>query len=142
MDLLKLDVEGDELGALQGLGPGDWPRIRQIVVEVCDVANCDNDAGQCSSSGGSSSTSGLSGLVPPSRRGRLAEVVALLEAHGFDVTVERQGSTVSNVSPGEESGDEGSYLHFTPEAARLYYVYAKRRGKQAPGPRALPFDFC
>eukprot|EP01041_Mallomonas_annulata_P008793 gene8793-18187_t len=36
VDLLKIDVEGDELGALIGLG-GVWSRINQIVVEVHDT---------------------------------------------------------------------------------------------------------
>ena len=30
VDLLKLDVEGDELLALQGVSPCDWSRIRQV----------------------------------------------------------------------------------------------------------------
>jgi FkbM family methyltransferase len=37
VDLLKLDVEGAELAALNGIGPDDWPRIRQLLVEVHDV---------------------------------------------------------------------------------------------------------
>lgn len=34
VDLLKIDVEGAELDVLQGILPEDWPRIRQIVLEV------------------------------------------------------------------------------------------------------------
>jgi FkbM family methyltransferase len=37
VDLLKIDVEKAELDVLAGLDPGDWPRIRQLVVEVHDV---------------------------------------------------------------------------------------------------------
>jgi amino acid adenylation domain-containing protein/FkbM family methyltransferase len=34
IDLLKINVEKSELNVLQGLGPDDWPKIRQLVVEV------------------------------------------------------------------------------------------------------------
>jgi FkbM family methyltransferase len=37
VDLLKIDVEGAELAALAGVEPDDWPRIRQLLVEVHDV---------------------------------------------------------------------------------------------------------
>jgi FkbM family methyltransferase len=34
IDLLKINVEKSELNVLRGLGPQDWPRIRQLVIEV------------------------------------------------------------------------------------------------------------
>ncbi|EOD32440.1 hypothetical protein EMIHUDRAFT_50076, partial [Emiliania huxleyi CCMP1516] len=34
VELLKLDVEGSEGGALRGVADEDWRRIRQVVVEV------------------------------------------------------------------------------------------------------------
>ena len=34
VDLLKVDVEGDELEALKGVAASDWEKIRQVVVEV------------------------------------------------------------------------------------------------------------
>ncbi len=34
IDLLKVNVEKSELDVLRGLGPADWPRIRQLVIEV------------------------------------------------------------------------------------------------------------
>jgi len=34
VDLLKINVEKSELDVLKGLGPGDWPKIRQLVIEV------------------------------------------------------------------------------------------------------------
>ena len=34
IDLLKINVEKSELDVLLGLSPGDWPRIRQMVIEV------------------------------------------------------------------------------------------------------------
>ena len=34
IDLLKVNVEKSELNVLRGLGPGDWPKIRQLVIEV------------------------------------------------------------------------------------------------------------
>jgi FkbM family methyltransferase len=37
--LLKVDVEGSELDVLHGIAPQDWPRIKQLVVEVHDVGN-------------------------------------------------------------------------------------------------------
>lgn len=38
IDLLKVDVEGEELEVLRGVDAADWPRIRQVVVEVHDRA--------------------------------------------------------------------------------------------------------
>lgn len=37
IDLLKIDVQKAELEVLLGLADGDWPRVRQIVVEVHDI---------------------------------------------------------------------------------------------------------
>jgi FkbM family methyltransferase len=37
VDLLKIDVEGAELAALRGIEHIDWPKIRQLLVEVHDV---------------------------------------------------------------------------------------------------------
>jgi len=36
IDLLKIDVERSELDVLAGIKPADWPKIRQIVIEVHD----------------------------------------------------------------------------------------------------------
>jgi FkbM family methyltransferase len=36
IDLLKVDVEGSEVDVLDGIEDDDWPRIRQVVVEVHD----------------------------------------------------------------------------------------------------------
>jgi FkbM family methyltransferase len=36
IDLLKVDVEGAELDVLRGVGPEDWPRIRQVALEGHD----------------------------------------------------------------------------------------------------------
>jgi FkbM family methyltransferase len=57
VDLLKIDVEKAELEVLQGIAPGDWPRIRQVVVEVHNLHD------------------------------RLRDIRALLEARGFRVEV-------------------------------------------------------
>jgi len=62
IDLLKIDVEKAEIEVLCGLGEGDWPRVRQVVVEVHDVD------------------------------GRLAAVTELLEGHGFRVAADRDRS--------------------------------------------------
>jgi len=37
IDLLKIDVEGAEMDALRGIAEPDWPRIRQLAVEVAPV---------------------------------------------------------------------------------------------------------
>jgi FkbM family methyltransferase len=38
IDLLKIDVEGSELDVISGIEEDDWPKIKQVVVEVHDVA--------------------------------------------------------------------------------------------------------
>ena len=60
IDLLKIDVEGDELNVLRGIRALDWPLIRQVVLEVHDVHN------------------------------RLDRVLSLLRRHGFQVTWDLQ----------------------------------------------------
>jgi amino acid adenylation domain-containing protein/FkbM family methyltransferase len=37
IDLLKIDVEKSEMAVLGGIAEEDWPKIRQIVIEVLDV---------------------------------------------------------------------------------------------------------
>jgi amino acid adenylation domain-containing protein/FkbM family methyltransferase/non-ribosomal peptide synthase protein (TIGR01720 family) len=59
VDLLKIDVERSELDVLRGIEDRDWPRIRQIAIEVEDTG------------------------------GRLAAVRALLRRHGFEVATGR-----------------------------------------------------
>ena len=60
--LLKIDVERAELDVLRGVAPADWRNIRAVAAEVHDYD------------------------------GRLAEVLALLRTHGFDVTSEQPAS--------------------------------------------------
>ncbi len=57
IDLLKIDVEKSERDVLQGIAEKDWPKIKQIVVEVYDVD------------------------------GRLEEIVGLLEEQGYVLSV-------------------------------------------------------
>jgi amino acid adenylation domain-containing protein/FkbM family methyltransferase len=64
IDVLKIDVQRAELEVLRGLGEADWSRIDQIVMEVHQQ------------------TSGESA-------GRLAEIAAVLEHHGFEVAFEQ-----------------------------------------------------
>ena len=66
VDLLKVDVEGDELLVLRGIRPADWPKIRQVVCEVHDV------------------------------HGRLEGVCQLLRRHGLRVTCELQRGGVQD----------------------------------------------
>jgi FkbM family methyltransferase len=37
VDLLKIDVEKSEWDVLQGIEPGDWPKIHQLVIEIHDL---------------------------------------------------------------------------------------------------------
>jgi 31-O-methyltransferase len=60
IDVLKIDVEGSEWEVLSGLESASWPRIRQAVVEVHDVA------------------------------GRLGEVVRLFRQKGFRTEVDQE----------------------------------------------------
>ncbi|MBO0698181.1 MAG: FkbM family methyltransferase [Zavarzinella sp.] len=83
IDLLKVDVEKAELDVLEGIEPGDWAIIRQVVVEVHDLD------------------------------GRLAKVAGLLKAQGFDaIWVEQEpffeGSEIYNLYARRtaEVGDE------------------------------------
>jgi len=62
IDLLKVDVEKSELEVLAGLDEGDWPKVRQVAMEVHDSD------------------------------GRLERARALLEAHGFRVVVEQDAA--------------------------------------------------
>jgi non-ribosomal peptide synthase protein (TIGR01720 family)/FkbM family methyltransferase len=60
IDLLKIDVQKSELDVLGGIDKDDWPKIKQIVLEVHDVDD------------------------------RLRQIVSLLEPHGFQVTVKQE----------------------------------------------------
>ncbi len=59
VDLLKIDVEKSELEVLAGLREEDWPKVRQVVVEVHDLD------------------------------GRMQRALDLLRRHGFEVAVEQ-----------------------------------------------------
>jgi len=60
IDLLRIDVEGSECDVLSGLESELWPRVRQAVVEVHDIA------------------------------GRVEEVAGLLREHGFLTAVDQE----------------------------------------------------
>lgn len=59
IDLMKIDVQKSELDVVNGIAPDDWPRIRQIVIEVHDF------------------------------NGRLRYLTDLLEMKGYQVDVEQ-----------------------------------------------------
>jgi FkbM family methyltransferase len=59
IDLLKIDVEGDELAVIQGIEPDDWSKIKQVVAEVHDIDD------------------------------RLQQFQDLLKTHGFKVEAEK-----------------------------------------------------
>ncbi|MCC7416299.1 MAG: amino acid adenylation domain-containing protein [Acidobacteria bacterium] len=65
IDLLKIDVEKSELAVLEGIDEADWPKIRQVIVEVHD------------------------------RDGQLDRVTRLLARHGFVVAVDQDGALAS-----------------------------------------------
>jgi FkbM family methyltransferase len=60
IDLLKIDVEKAEWDVLSGIDDSDWPKIRQVVIEVHDVD------------------------------GRLSRVLDLLTRHGFESVAEEE----------------------------------------------------
>jgi len=59
IELLKIDVEGEEYEVLQGIAQNDWSKIKQIVAEVHDV------------------------------KGRIDKIQTLLKSNGFSITVEK-----------------------------------------------------
>jgi FkbM family methyltransferase len=59
IDLMKIDVQKSELDVLNGLREEDWPKVRQLVIEVHDI------------------------------EGRLAHTKDLLERRGYHVVVEQ-----------------------------------------------------
>ncbi|HLM68428.1 MAG TPA: amino acid adenylation domain-containing protein, partial [Longimicrobium sp.] len=67
IDFLKIDVQKAEREVLDGLAEDDWPRIRQIVVEVHDVG------------------------------GRLDEITRLLERRGFTVAAEQDEAVEGSI---------------------------------------------
>jgi FkbM family methyltransferase len=71
LDLLKIDVQKAEYDVLLGVDAASWRRIRQIVMEVHDIAN------------------------------RVATVASMLEEHGFRVHVEQDalyaGTNICNM---------------------------------------------
>ncbi|GGC48553.1 non-ribosomal peptide synthetase [Chelatococcus reniformis] len=85
IDLLKINVEKAELEVLAGIDDADWPRIRQVALEVHDID------------------------------GRLAQVQALLQRHGFTVAVDRD-------------------WRLEDEAGTNFYVYAHRGERKSPPP--------
>lgn len=59
IDLLKIDVEGEEYKVLQGINQNDWSKIKQIVAEVHDID------------------------------GRMDKIQSLLKNQGFNITIEK-----------------------------------------------------
>jgi FkbM family methyltransferase len=60
IDLLKIDVENSEWEVLAGIDEADWPRIRQVVLEVHDID------------------------------GRLGRILELFARHGFEVVADQE----------------------------------------------------
>ncbi|WP_431040586.1 amino acid adenylation domain-containing protein [Streptomyces sp. P1-3] len=68
IDLLKIDVENAEYEVLKGIHWRDWPKIRQLVVELHDV------------------------------NGQLEKIVTLLKALGYDVVCEQDNRLLRNTT--------------------------------------------
>lgn len=66
IDLLKVDCQKSEMQVLDGIEPADWPRVRQVVLEVHDLD------------------------------GALDRVTGLLDRHGFDVVAEQDDMYVGS----------------------------------------------
>lgn len=66
IDLLKIDVQRAEMDVLEGIDEADWPKIRQVVLEVHDADGQET-------------------------AGRTRKIAALLERHGFETLVEQDG---------------------------------------------------
>lgn len=60
IDLLKIDAQKAEKDVLDGIDEDDWSKIRQIVLEVHDID------------------------------GRLAQIIQMLERHGFEIALEQE----------------------------------------------------
>ena len=69
IDLLKVDVQRAELDVLRGIDETDWPKIRQVVMEVHDAPG-------------------------EATEGRLGEISGLLARRGFAVEVEQDSLLV------------------------------------------------
>ena len=94
IDLLKIDVEKSELDVFAGIGEDDWPKIRQIVVEVHDI------------------------------EGRLEHLKSLLQRRGYDLTIEQDSllkdTGLHNIyairpSPEQTAGGSGDTPALEPE---------------------------
>ncbi|WP_247235224.1 FkbM family methyltransferase [Telluribacter sp. SYSU D00476] len=60
VDLVKIDVEGGEWDVLRGVHDDDWPRLRQLVIEVHDLHN------------------------------RVADMTGFLQTRGYEVIVDQE----------------------------------------------------
>jgi amino acid adenylation domain-containing protein/FkbM family methyltransferase len=97
IDLLKVDVQRAELDVLEGIEPADWGKIRQVVMEVHDGVGEESE-------------------------GRVAAVIALLEARGFEAVAEQED---------ELAGTDRFNLYAVRPASRLAPPPAA--GEPAPG---------
>jgi FkbM family methyltransferase len=68
IDLLKIDVEGEEYEVLQGINPNDWSKIKQVVAEVHDIED------------------------------RIDKIQTLLKNHGFNILIERNSLTSATLN--------------------------------------------
>jgi FkbM family methyltransferase len=94
IDLLKVDVEKAELDVLEGIEASDWPRIRQVVVEVHDLD------------------------------GRLDRLTELLRANGFGtIEVDQEpffrGSEIYNLYALRADSTDEPAMGLGPEALRI-----------------------
>lgn len=117
IDLVKMDVEKSELAVLEGIEEQDWPKIKQMVIEVHDI------------------------------NGRLKCIVDMLKMRDFQVVVDQNamfGSTnisciyaIRDQGKWEEEADQGrsSILPPSPALSRknlLSYLHEKWPGELPP----------
>ncbi|HEX8475514.1 MAG TPA: FkbM family methyltransferase [Pyrinomonadaceae bacterium] len=105
IDLMKIDVQKSELDVLEGLDAADWPKVRQIVIEVHDLA------------------------------GRLNQITTLLKERGFNVRVEQddmyEGSILYNLFAVRPASMDASWKPaLTPAAPPSFQQIHDRAKKQ------------
>jgi FkbM family methyltransferase len=106
IDLLKVDCQKSEMQVLDGIEPADWPKVRQVVLEVHDLD------------------------------GALDRVAGLLDRHGFEVTAEQDdmyvGSHLHNLYARRPRPARST--HAAPSAAqRARELAARQRRATRPG---------
>ena len=118
IDLLKIDVEGDEIEVLHSIGEANWSLIRQIVIEIHDINERLASAVNLLTGQGYQCTLPypLSHLINYHSFSSIIHSYILLNSFSLGTTVPQQNSL----------SDDG-YMTFIPDELKLYMVYAIKR---------------